>query len=60
MIECSPTGRLIPTGIETDVRSFEALPSVTAKTYCSYCRRYHQWAKADVCFDEFTAETIAH
>jgi hypothetical protein len=60
MIECSRTGRLIPTGIDTDERSFEMLPIVTAKTYCAYCRRYHVWSKEKVCFDQFAAEAIAH
>ena len=60
MIECSRTGRLISTGIETDVRSFEMLPIVTAKTYCAYCRRYHRWSKEDLCFDQFTAEAVTH
>jgi len=60
MIECSRTGRLIPTGIDTDERSFEMLPIVTAKTYCPYCRRLHRWSKEDVCVDQVTAETIAH
>ena len=60
MIECSRTGRRIPTGVETDLYNFEMLPIVTAKTYCPYCRRHHRWSKADVCFDEFIAEAIAH
>ena len=55
MIECSRTGRLISTGIETDVRSFEML-----QTYCAYCRRYHRWSKEDACFDQITAEAVTH
>jgi hypothetical protein len=51
MIECSRTGHLISTGIETDTRSFEMLPIVTSKTYCPYCRRHHRWSKEDICFD---------
>jgi hypothetical protein len=60
MIECSRTGHLIPTGIETDARSFAMLPNVTTETFCAYCRRHHRWSKDDVCFDQFTAEPIAH
>jgi hypothetical protein len=60
MIECCRTGHLIPTGIDTDERSFEMLSIVTAKTYCAYCRRYHLWSKEDVCFDNFAAVAIRH
>ena len=60
MIECSRTGHLIPTGIETDVRTFEMLPIVTAQKYCAYCRRYHRWSKEDACFDQITAEAVTH
>jgi hypothetical protein len=60
MIECFRTGHLIPTGIDTDERSLEMLPIVTAKTYCPYCRRNHRWSKADACFDQLPAKAIAH
>ena len=49
MIECSRTGHVIPTGIETDERSFAALPAFNAKTYCPYCKHLHRWSKEDVC-----------
>jgi hypothetical protein len=60
MIECSRTGQLIATGIETDEASFAMLPNVTTETYCAHCRRYHRWSKDDVCLDPFTAEAIVH
>jgi hypothetical protein len=51
MIECSRTGHTIPTGIETDSKSFAALGEFEAKTYCPYCKHLHRWSKADVCLD---------
>ena len=45
MIECARTGRLIPTGITTDMQSFHAFTDFEAKTYCPYCRRNHFWSK---------------
>ena len=49
MIECSHTGHVIPTGVETDMRSFAGLADFEAKTYCPHCRRLHRWSKDDVC-----------
>ena len=48
MIECARTGRLIPTGITTDLQSFNSFTDFEAKTYCAYCRRYHYWSKQHV------------
>ena len=48
MIECSRTGHTIPTGIETDERTFSTLPYFEAKTYCPYRKRLHSWSKTDV------------
>jgi hypothetical protein len=47
MIECSRTGRLIATGIETDAVTYASLPRFEAKTFCPYCRRNHSWSKGD-------------
>jgi hypothetical protein len=60
MIECARTGQLIPTGVETDLRSFDMLPIVTATTYCPHCRSQHLWSRDDVCFGELSAEAMAH
>ena len=49
MIECFRTGRVIPTGIDIDQRSFSTLGNFEAKTYCPHCKRLHFWSKADVC-----------
>ena len=64
MIECSRTGRLIETGIETDRRSFQNLADFRAKTFCAHCDRYHTWSKRAVCAEpafpfECSAEHIA-
>jgi hypothetical protein len=57
MIECSRTGHVIPTGIETDEDTFSVLPDVIARTYCPYCKRLHRWSKADICLT--TAKVLA-
>ena len=51
MIECSRTGRLVETGIETDRRSFQSLADFQAKTFCPYCNRHHVWSKEEVCVE---------
>jgi hypothetical protein len=47
-LECSRTGRLVETGIETDWRSFQSLADFRAKTFCPYCNRHHVWSKGNV------------
>ena len=64
MIECSRTGRLIETGIETDRLSFQSLADFQAETYCTHCDRYHAWSKRAVCAEpadpiECSVEPIA-
>jgi hypothetical protein len=49
MIECSRTGRVIHTGVETDPRTFAALPAFEAQTHCPHCNQSHRWTKNDVC-----------
>jgi hypothetical protein len=51
MIECSRTGRLISTGIETDARSFACLTTFQARTFCPDCNRNHVWSKNEVCLE---------
>jgi hypothetical protein len=60
MIECSRTGRLISTGIETDDRSFACLSEFQAKTFCPYCNRNHFWSKNEVCFERDAPPTPAY
>ena len=52
MIECWRTGHTIPTGIETDAKSFEALGDFEATAFCPYCQRMHRWSKSDACLRE--------
>ena len=48
MIVCSRTGHPISTGIQTDAKTYAALPDVETATYCPHCKRMHRWSKADV------------
>lgn len=59
MIECSRTGRLIPTGIETDANSFACLGTFQAKTFCPYCNRNHFWSKNEICVEKDAPPTPA-
>jgi len=43
MIRCPRTGRAVPTGIETDARSFAALPDKPVKSKCPVCGSVHVW-----------------
>jgi hypothetical protein len=43
MIKCPATGRDIPTGIETDRRTFADMPVFFSRTYCLFCRTNHEW-----------------
>jgi len=49
MIECSLTGRAVHTGIETDRKTFRALPAFEARTDCPHCKGIHRWNKDDAC-----------
>ena len=52
MIECSRTGHLISTGIETDPHTFHSLSDFQARTFCPYCNRYHSWSKKEACLEQ--------
>jgi hypothetical protein len=49
MIECSQTGRVVHTGVETDASSFHSLRAFEATTLCPHCHHVHRWTKQDVC-----------
>ena len=51
MIECSRTGQIIFTGIETDRSTFAKLHNFVAQTHCPYCTKFHRWSKDDVCLE---------
>jgi len=45
MIRCPTTNQLVSTGVETDGRSFETLPSVSATPFrCPACGELHAWS----------------
>jgi hypothetical protein len=45
-IKCPTTGKLVSTGIETDLENFERLPEVNASMLCPACGQTHQWSKS--------------
>jgi hypothetical protein len=47
MVVCRRVGRFVPTGIETDLDSFAALPEVLSVTKCSACGGTHYWTKSE-------------
>jgi hypothetical protein len=63
MIRCPKTGQDVPTGIDTDSRTFSDLPSALARAYCPHCGRNHMWARevawlaSDVSAESCAAET---
>ncbi len=47
MFACAQTGRFVPTGIETDLETFVALPEVLSISKCAACGRSHYWTKSE-------------
>ena len=47
MFACARTGQFVPTGIETDLDTFLALPEVLSLSQCSACGRSHYWTKSE-------------
>ena len=45
MIACRRTGQFVPTGIETDIDTFIALPETLSLTRCPACGGNHYWTK---------------
>jgi hypothetical protein len=46
MIHCLKTGRLVPTGVKTDPKSFESLPAIpTTLERCPACGKAHMWSR---------------
>jgi hypothetical protein len=46
MLTCTRTGKFVPTGIETDIDTFIALPEVLSLTRCPACGGNHYWTKS--------------
>jgi hypothetical protein len=47
MFACAHTGQFVPTGIETDIDTFVALPEVLSLSKCPACGRSHYWTKSE-------------
>ena len=47
MIRCPKTGRLVFTGIETDVGSVNFIPPVNTQLKCTRCGDTHVWSILD-------------
>jgi hypothetical protein len=43
MVKCPETGSAIPTGIETDLESFQRCTVFFARTLCPICHIEHAW-----------------
>jgi hypothetical protein len=59
MLACTHTGQFVPTGIETDVDTFIALPEVLSLTRCPACGGNHYWTKAQVWIRTFDCSSPA-
>jgi hypothetical protein len=46
MLACTRTGQFVPTGIETDIDTFIALPEALSLTRCPACGGNHYWTKS--------------
>jgi hypothetical protein len=47
LFACARTGQFVPTGIETDLDTFIALPEVLSLSQCPACGRSHYWTKSE-------------
>jgi hypothetical protein len=47
MFACARTGKFVPTGIETDIDTFVALPEVLSLAHCPACGSTHYWTKSE-------------
>ena len=50
MLACVRTGQFVPTGIETDLDTFIALPEALSLTQCRACGGNHYWTKVKLGF----------
>ena len=47
MIDCSVTGRAVPTGLAADPATWVARPIGLNRVSCPECKQVHVWSKAD-------------
>jgi hypothetical protein len=52
MIACPATGRVIPTGIQSERSEFACMPVFFADTHCPICDSNHRWFARDAWVDE--------
>ena len=59
MLSCARSGRFVPTGIETDIDTFAAMPDVLSRTHCPACGHTHYWTKKETWFCEAQSASSA-
>ena len=61
VIACTRNGQFVPTGIETDVDTFIALPEALSLTRCPACGGNHYWTKSQtwICNTESSSRAAA-
>jgi hypothetical protein len=60
VIACTRNGQFVPTGIETDVDTFIALPEALSLTQCPACGGNHYWTKKQtwICNTESSSRAL--
>ena len=60
VIACTRNGQFIPTGIETDIDTFIALPEALSLTRCLACGGNHYWTKSQtwICNTESSSRAL--
>jgi hypothetical protein len=60
VIACTRNGQFVPTGIETDVDTFIALPEALSLTRCPACGGNHYWTKSQtwICNTESSSRAL--
>jgi endogenous inhibitor of DNA gyrase (YacG/DUF329 family) len=52
MIKCPVTGKDVPTGMNSDEKSWEAVSYTGNTFFCPACRQTHAWNKEDAHLEE--------
>jgi hypothetical protein len=59
MFACARTGQFVPTGIETDLDTFLALPEVLSLSQCSACGCSHYRTKSETWISSSLSKCLA-
>lgn len=51
LMKCPSTGKFVPTGIYSDVASFQELSASGNQTQCSACGQMHTWGDNEIVLD---------